>query len=53
MRTPTLIGVDDLMTPWWAKVGEDMAGSGAGRMLRRHRLHWLCWRAWPGRLRRG
>ena len=32
--TPTLIGVDDLTTPWWAKVGEDMAGSSAGRMLR-------------------
>ena len=32
--TPTLIGVDDLATPWWAKVGEDMAGSSAGRMLR-------------------
>jgi ATP-binding cassette subfamily B protein len=30
----TLIGVDDLTTPWWAKVGETMAGSGSGRMLR-------------------
>ncbi|HZE01117.1 MAG TPA: hypothetical protein VE155_05075 [Pseudonocardiaceae bacterium] len=32
--TPTLIGVEDLTTPWWAKVGEDLAGSSAGRMLR-------------------
>ena len=32
--TPTLIGVEDLTTPWWAKVSEDLAGSSAGRMLR-------------------
>jgi ATP-binding cassette, subfamily B, bacterial len=31
---PTLIGVDDLTTPSWAKVGEAMAGSGTGRALR-------------------
>jgi hypothetical protein len=27
--TPTLIGVDDLTSPWWAKVGEDLAVLGA------------------------
>ncbi|MGH3835882.1 MAG: ABC transporter ATP-binding protein [Pseudonocardiaceae bacterium] len=31
---PTLIGVDDLTTPWWAKVGVEMAGSSTSRMLR-------------------
>jgi ATP-binding cassette, subfamily B, bacterial len=31
---PTLIGTDDLTTPAWAKVGEAMARSGTGRMLR-------------------
>ncbi|MGH3867059.1 MAG: hypothetical protein ACRDQ4_13140 [Pseudonocardiaceae bacterium] len=31
---PTLIGVDDLTTPSWAKVGEAIAGSGTGRALR-------------------
>ncbi|MGH3753070.1 MAG: ABC transporter ATP-binding protein [Pseudonocardiaceae bacterium] len=31
---PTLIGVDDLKTPWWAKVGEEMSGSGTGQLLR-------------------
>ncbi|HZS19523.1 MAG TPA: ABC transporter ATP-binding protein [Pseudonocardiaceae bacterium] len=30
---PALIGVDDLKTPWWAQVGEEMANSGPGRML--------------------
>ncbi|MDQ3150439.1 MAG: ABC transporter ATP-binding protein, partial [Actinomycetota bacterium] len=30
----TLIGVDDVTTPAWAKVSETMAGSGIGRMLR-------------------
>ena len=28
-----LIGVDDLKTPWWAQVGEEMANSSPGRML--------------------
>jgi ATP-binding cassette subfamily B protein len=31
---PTLIGVDDVTTPSWAKVGEAIAGSGIGTMLR-------------------
>jgi ATP-binding cassette subfamily B protein len=31
---PPLIGVDDLKIPSWALVGETMAGSGTGRMLR-------------------
>ncbi|MGH4010938.1 MAG: ABC transporter ATP-binding protein [Pseudonocardiaceae bacterium] len=31
---PTLIGVDDVTTPSWAKVGVTMASSGAGQMLR-------------------
>ena len=30
---PTLIGVDDLKTPWWAQVGEEMVSSGPRRML--------------------
>jgi ATP-binding cassette, subfamily B, bacterial len=30
---PALIGVDDLKTPWWAQVGEEMANSGPRRML--------------------
>ncbi|MGH3978921.1 MAG: ABC transporter ATP-binding protein [Pseudonocardiaceae bacterium] len=29
-----LIGVDDVVTPPWAKVGETIAGAGMGRMLR-------------------
>jgi ATP-binding cassette subfamily B protein len=32
---PTLIGVDDLKTPWWAQAAETVASSGAGRMLLR------------------
>jgi len=32
---PTLIGVDDLKTPWWAQAAETVASSGTGRMLRR------------------
>lgn len=32
--TSALIGVDDLTTPSWAKVGEAMAGSSMGRTLR-------------------
>ncbi|MGH3932954.1 MAG: ABC transporter ATP-binding protein [Pseudonocardiaceae bacterium] len=31
---PTLIGVEDVKTPSWAKVGETIAGSGIGSMLR-------------------
>ncbi|MGH3547609.1 MAG: hypothetical protein ACRDQU_05725 [Pseudonocardiaceae bacterium] len=31
---PTLIGVDDLKTPSWALMGEAVASSGTGRMLR-------------------
>ncbi|MCA1572188.1 MAG: hypothetical protein LC798_18135, partial [Chloroflexi bacterium] len=31
---PTLIGVDDVKIPSWAKVGETIAGSGMGSMLR-------------------
>ncbi|HEX6401908.1 MAG TPA: ABC transporter ATP-binding protein [Pseudonocardiaceae bacterium] len=30
---PTLIGVDDLKTPWWAQVSEEMVSSGPRRML--------------------
>ncbi|MGQ0777111.1 MAG: ABC transporter ATP-binding protein [Pseudonocardiales bacterium] len=31
---PTLIGVDDVKTPSWAKVNEAVAGAGVGSMLR-------------------
>ncbi|MGH3855030.1 MAG: ABC transporter ATP-binding protein [Pseudonocardiaceae bacterium] len=31
---PALIGVEDVQTPSWARVFEEMAGSGTGRMLR-------------------
>ncbi|MGH3799296.1 MAG: ABC transporter ATP-binding protein, partial [Pseudonocardiaceae bacterium] len=34
LSAPTLIGVDDLTTPSWAKVYEAMAGSDTRRMLR-------------------
>lgn len=32
---PMLIGVDDLKTPWWAQVGEEMVSSGPRSMLRK------------------